>query len=320
MAKARAIPPAALLLTLGIAVSGCGQIAPRAYVGPSPRAAAADAQPVDVTAPPAHPADPLAAGKAQHLLDSPVASSPRTPAQPAQQTSAGAKPLPVTLVPILMYHYIRTLPPNTPDKLGYGLSIAPPLFEQQLAYLAGAGYVSVTMAEVSDRIANPAAPLPPKPIVLSFDDGYADFYTAAWPLLQKYHFSATVYLVVDFLGRPGYMSWQQAQELKDAGVEIGAHTLDHVDLAKQQPAQAQRQINDSGTILRQRLGASVTTFAYPSGSFTAATVKLVGQDGFRSAVTTNFGDKHTAADLLTLTRVRVPGGISMPNFVKNLSY
>jgi peptidoglycan/xylan/chitin deacetylase (PgdA/CDA1 family) len=224
----------------------------------------------------------------------------------------------VTTVPILMYHYIRELPPNTTDQLGYGLSIAPKLFDQELTYLANSGYDSVTMDDVTSHITR-GTPLPGKPIVLTFDDGYADFYTAAWPLLKKHHLNATVYLVVDFLGKPGYMSWQQAQELRDAGVEIGAHTLDHVDLAIQPLAQARRQIDDSRHILQQRLNVPVDTFAYPSGRYTQATVKLVNDAGFTSAVTTNFGARHTAANLLTLARVRVSGGISMPNYIKNLA-
>lgn len=238
---------------------------------------------------------------------------------PATATPAPTpKPGTVTVVPILMYHYIRELPPNTPDQLGYGLSIPPKLFEQQLQYLAGAGYTSVSMDNVAAHITKGTA-LPAKPVVLSFDDGYADFYTAAWPLLKKYKLSATVYLVVDFLDKPGYMSWPQAQELRDAGVEIGAHTLDHIDLAIQPLPSAKHQITDSGTILRQRLNAPVTTFAYPSGQYNANTVKIVGESGFSSAVTTAFGSRHTAKNLLTLARVRVQGGVSMPNYIKNLS-
>jgi peptidoglycan/xylan/chitin deacetylase (PgdA/CDA1 family) len=216
-----------------------------------------------------------------------------------------------------MYHYVRELPPNTTDKLGYGLSISPKAFDEQLAYLSRSGYQSVSMDDVVSRITK-GTPLPPKPVVLTFDDGYADFYTAALPVLKKYHATATTYLVVDFLGKPGYMSWQQAQELRDAGMEIGAHTLDHVDLAIQPPASAHRQIDDSRRMLQQRLGASVNSFAYPSGRYTAATVKMVADAGFTSAVTTNFGARHTAANLLTLARVRVPGGISLPNFTRNL--
>ena len=217
-----------------------------------------------------------------------------------------------------MYHYIRELPPNTPDQLGYGLSIPPNLFEQQLAYLAGAGYTSISMDDLVNHLAHGMV-LPPKPIVLSFDDGYADFYSAALPPLRRYHFTATTYLVVDFLGRPGYMSWQQALELKADGMEIGAHTMDHVDLAIQPLAQAQHQIGDSRKILQQKLDAPVDTFAYPSGSYNAATIKIVNEDGFTSAVTTQPGDRHSAKNLLTLQRVRVYGGITMPSFIASVA-
>ncbi|MDE3076842.1 MAG: polysaccharide deacetylase family protein [Chloroflexota bacterium] len=241
-----------------------------------------------------------------------------TPLPTATPTPVPPKPGAVTHVPILMYHYIRELPPTTPDRLGYGLSVSPRLFEQQLSYLAGAGYHIVSMAQLAGHMTR-GTPLPANPIVLTFDDGYADFYSAALPLLQQYHFSATTYLVVDFLNRPGYMTWQQAAQLRDLGFEIGAHTLHHVDLAVVPASTAHAQIDQSRRILRQRLNAPVETFAYPSGRFNAAVLREVARSGFTSAVTTNFGDRYTVGQLLTLPRVRVPGGISTPNFIKNLS-
>ena len=125
-----------------------------------------------------------------------------TPQSAVTATVATPSPKQVTTVPVLMYHYIRELPVNTPDQLGYGLSVSPKLFEDELGYLAGAGYQSVSMADVTSHVTR-GTPLPPKPIVLTFDDGYADFYTAALPLLDRYHFTATTYLVVNFLGKPG---------------------------------------------------------------------------------------------------------------------
>lgn len=303
------IPALFLLLALPLSLVACSVPQAAAMVGASNQEQEATA--TDAAAQPEQTPDVQQPDQNTPIVT--VAPPPAT-ATPAPTPKAGT----VTVVPILMYHYIRALPPNTPDQLGYGLSIAPKLFEQQLQYLAGAGYTSVSMDALTGHITKGTA-LPSKPVVLSFDDGYADFYTAAWPLLQQYHFTATVYLVVDFLGKPGYMSWPQAQALRDAGVEIGAHTLDHVDLAIQPLASAKHQISDSGTILRQRLNAPVTTFAYPSGQYNANTVKIVGESGFSSAVTTAFGSRHTTNNLLTLARVRVQGGVSMPNFIKNLN-
>jgi peptidoglycan/xylan/chitin deacetylase (PgdA/CDA1 family) len=303
-------PPIVLILVLTLTLAACGgSVAPPSPIAGVSASQEASPQPAD---------DAAAAPPTEAPAPSPTANPPTpTPAATASPVPT-PKPGAVTVVPILMYHYIRELPPNTPDQLGYGLSIAPKLFDAELAYLAGAHYDTVSMDDVSNHITK-GAPLPPKPIVLSFDDGYSDFFAAAWPLLKKYHLGATVYLVVDFLGKPGYMSWPQAQELRDAGVDVGAHTLDHVDLAIQPPAQAKRQIDDSRHILQQRLNAPVDSFAYPSGRYTQATVKLVADAGFSSAVTTSFGARHTASTMLTMARVRVPGGISMPNFIKNLN-
>ncbi|MGH2519833.1 MAG: polysaccharide deacetylase family protein [Chloroflexota bacterium] len=220
-------------------------------------------------------------------------------------------------MPILMYHYIRELPASTPDRIGYGLSIPPVTFDQQLAYLARAGFHTVTMSQVTSHVLT-GAPLPSHSIALTFDDGYSDFYTAALPLLRRYHFTATAYLVVNFLDRPGYMSWQQASQLQHDGIEVGAHTLDHVDLAIQSLATATRETRDSGLILRQRLGVPVQAFAYPSGRYDAAVVRIVAASGFTSAVTTNYGFRYTRAALLTLPRVRVYGGITLPSYIKEV--
>ena len=295
-----------LPLAIAAALAGCagGSAVPPSPVQSETPVAAGDTPPPSVE-------DSLTDATPEPSASATVA--PAATATPAPTPKPGA----ITQLPILMYHYIRDLPPNTRDQLGYGLSISPKLFDAQLAYLAGAHYDTVTMDEVAAHITK-GAPLPAKPIVLSFDDGYADFYTAAWPLLKKYHLGATIYLVTDFLGRPGYMSWPQVEELREAGVDVGAHTLDHVDLAIQPLAQARRQIADSRRILQQRLNLPVDSFAYPSGRYTQTTVQIVAGAGFSSAVTTAFGSRHTAAAMLTMPRVRVPGGISMPNYIKNL--
>lgn len=218
-----------------------------------------------------------------------------------------------------MYHYIRSLPVNTPDKLGYGLSVAPRLFDEQLSYLNRARFTSVSLDQVVAHMVH-GAPLPPRPVVLSFDDGYEDFYTTAFPLLRKHHLTATTYLVVNFLGKPRYMTWRQAREIQDAGMEIGAHTMDHLDLTIQPLAQARHQILDSAVLLRRRLAAPVRTFAYPSGRYNATVLRLVAEAGFTSAVTTQYGDRQTVSRLLTMPRLRVPGGISMAGYIASLGH
>lgn len=300
------------LLVLALMLAACVSGAERTPVEDSPSPATAEASAASIV-------DEAESSPEQSPSARPSAAAAASAAPTVAPTAVPTpKPGTVTVTPILMYHYIRELPPNTPDQLGYGLSVAPKLFDDQLAYLARAGYQSISMDELVSHMTK-GTPLPPKPVVLTFDDGYADFYSAAWPLLKKDHFSATAYIVVDFVGRPGYMSWQQLHELRDSGVEIGAHTMDHVDLAIQAPPQAKRQIAESRQILQQRLGGPVDSFAYPSGRYTTATVKLVGATGFTSAVTTAFGSHHNVSNLLTLARVRVPGGISLSNFIRNVA-
>ncbi|MFQ5342508.1 MAG: polysaccharide deacetylase family protein, partial [Anaerolineae bacterium] len=133
-------------------------------------------------------------------------------------------------VPILMYHYI-SVPPLGADKIRVGLSVPPANFEAHLQYLKDNGYHSISLHQLLLNLTR-GEPLPERPIILTFDDGYRDNYENAFPLLQKYGFTATFFLITNFIdeGRPAYVTWEQVKQLAQAGNEIGAHTRDHPDL------------------------------------------------------------------------------------------
>jgi len=212
---------------------------------------------------------------------------------------------------ILMYHYIRDVDPKK-DPLGYRLSVSPALFAQQLAAIHAAGYSVITMA---DLMAHKGGP---KTVVLTFDDGYEDFYTTAYPMLQQYGWKATLYIISGKIGGP-YMSWQQIQDLHNNGFEIGAHTVDHPSLDKITPAQQHHEIFDSKTTLEQEIGAPVTAFCYPSGRYNALTVQMVKQAGFTSATTTKEGIATTKSDAFLLPRVRIDPSITPDALLQALS-
>jgi len=203
---------------------------------------------------------------------------------------------------ILMYHYIRDVDPKQ-DPLGFRLSVNATLFAEQLAAIHDAGYSVITMA---DLMAHKGGP---KTVVLTFDDGYEDFYTTAYPALQKYGWKATLYIISGKIGGP-YMSWQQIQELHTAGFEIGAHTVDHPDLAKLSVAQQRHEIFDSKATLEQEIGAPVTAFCYPSGQHTPDTVQLVKEAGFTSATTTQIGVATDLSDPFLLPRLRIDPSVT----------
>lgn len=223
---------------------------------------------------------------------------------------------PVAHVPILMYHYIRNNPRSW-DRLGFNLSVPPEVFGRQLDLLRMAGFHTISMGQLMDAIEH-GAPLPSHPVVLTFDDGYEDFASAAMPLLLAHHFTATDYVVSGFVGRQGYMSSAQVRAAHAAGMTIGAHTIHHVDLTRLPTWLAQEEISQSRHDLEQLIGAPVTDFAYPSGRFDSAVLALTVAAGYRDAVTTIEGDWEDLGHRVLLPRVRVSGGESLATFAESL--
>jgi peptidoglycan/xylan/chitin deacetylase (PgdA/CDA1 family) len=220
-------------------------------------------------------------------------------------------------VPILMYHYIRNPPDYASDRLGWGLSTSPDDFKAQMNYLAEHGYHPITLTALRAYLAE-GQPLPDRPVVLTFDDGYADLYTEAFPVLKRHHFKAVAYIVSGFVGRIGQnVSADQVREMDRYGIEIGAHTVDHVDLTKAGGSLG-FEVNGSKAALEAIVGHSVLDFCYPSGRFNAQVVQAVQAAGFESATTTQSGSAHTLADRFTWSRVRVSGSESLDDFAKGL--
>lgn len=217
--------------------------------------------------------------------------------------------LPAGSIPILMYHYVRDV--DQTDAVGYNLSVAPELFAQQMAWLHDNGYTTIQVAQLA-RCLRSEASCPDKAVVLTFDDGYSDAHSAALPILQQYGFTATFYIVSDFVGSPGYIGWEEIADLRDAGMEIGAHSVTHPDLTALDLATAEWQITQSKRDLEQRLGVTVVSFCYPTGLYNATLETLVSAAGYTSATTTRW-DFNTS-DLFALPRRRVAGGTGVEAF------
>jgi peptidoglycan/xylan/chitin deacetylase (PgdA/CDA1 family) len=207
-------------------------------------------------------------------------------------------------IPILMYHYIEVVQ-NPKDKLRQRLALKPSLFEAQLKALKEAGFETVFVRDVPALFAGTL--VVKNPVILSVDDGYEDFYTDAFPLLQKYGMKATLYVISGLVGTKDYITADQLREVAESGlVEIGSHTVHHADLPKLNRAKAKAEIEDSKIALERLIGHPVETFAYPFGHYNKQAVALVRAAGYAVAVTTEGGMRQTADGLLTLRRLR-PG-------------
>jgi peptidoglycan/xylan/chitin deacetylase (PgdA/CDA1 family) len=243
----------------------------------------------------------------------PTPGGPVPTPRPSSVVPAGR---PVIRVPILEYHYIR-INPDPRDVLGFNLSVTPADFRAQLDWLDANGYHPVTISALRDYFAE-RRPLPAKPVVLSFDDGHQDFYTTAWPALSAHHFTAVSFVIPGFFGRRDYMTPDQVRRLDRAGVEIGSHTVHHVDLTTLGPADLEVELEASKGALEQLLGHPVLDFCYPSGRFDQAVIAAVQRAGYQSATSELPGVAHSWSDRFTWSRVRVMGGETLPSFVASL--
>lgn len=210
-------------------------------------------------------------------------------------------------VPILMYHYISVPPPDA-DAVRRDLSVTPDLFESHLRYLKEAGYQSISLRDLVYHLTL-GWPLPPKPIILTFDDGYRDNYENAFPLLQKYGFRATFFLVTDFIdeGRPAYLTWAQVKEMHQAGMEFGAHSRNHPDLRNKPTDYLVWQSLGPRETIEYNLGEQPRFYSYPSGTYDEEAIAVIHSAGYWAGLTTHQGATHSSQHLFELKRIRVRG-------------
>jgi peptidoglycan/xylan/chitin deacetylase (PgdA/CDA1 family) len=219
-------------------------------------------------------------------------------------------------VPILTYHYIRTNP-DSRDRMGFALSVTPADFAAQMDWLAGNGFHPITQADLYAYLSGTRG-LPSRPVILTFDDGYADFYNVALPILRAHDFPAVAYIVSGFIGRAGYMTAAEIVEADRAGIEIGSHTVDHANLARSSSANVMFELVASKQALEQLVGHPVLSFCYPSGRFNGGVVAAVQAAGYQDATTTAFGFVHYLANRYTWSRLRISGGEALSDFAAAL--
>ena len=237
-------------------------------------------------------------------VDRPAAVAPSTEVVVPRQSM---------LVPILMYHHLRTLEPSIKDRLARDLSLPPEEFEYQLRYLKEKGFSSVSMDDLWLSLEGRKR-LPPRPVVFTFDDGYRNGYLFAYPLLTRYGFAGTFFVVTDLVDRDEYLTWGQLREMVAAGMEVGSHTVSHADLARVDPLLRDRELNRSKQVLEEELGIPVRSLAYPGGSFDREVAAAARRAGYMTAVTTEYGAIHERGKTMEMSRIRIRGTDTLPMF------
>ena len=235
---------------------------------------------------------------------------------PHRQTAVPAKPKRLAShskpIPILMYHVLESPQPGAPYPELYVKSSD---FAAQVRWLAKHGYRAVTLRQAYDYWRH-GTPLPAKPVVLTFDDGYRSVYTVGLPTLRRYGWVGVLNLAVEheWTDLPPRFIWK----LVAAGWELDSHTLTHVDVTTVDQAKLVKEIAGSRTFLQHQYHQPIAFFCYPAGKYDDAAIAEVRKAGYLAATTTNYGAASPKQGLFTLDRVRIDGSDGVSGFASKL--
>lgn len=224
-------------------------------------------------------------------------------------------------VPILTYHRVC----GDPAAGAKRYAVTPSEFRLQMEYLARARYNVVSLGEAVAHFTS-GKWLPKKPVVITFDDGYMDNYTFALPILERYGFKATIFLVAEMMGRradwdaalgdpvPELMTWEQALEMARRGVQLGAHTCNHAHLLQLTPSQSREEISRSKRLVEDKLQEEVPFFAYPFKEYNQLLRRYVIESGYSAACGSEWGVSDQSDDIYLLRRMTILEHHLMPLF------
>lgn len=227
-------------------------------------------------------------------------------------------------VPILMYHRITEIKPGAGLAMQQ-MSVSPATFAVQMKYLADLGYHTITVKQLYNHLAARhegayVPPLPTRPIVITFDDGYKTQYYNALPILNQYGFKATFYIIASAPGTADYMSWNMIKQLDAEGMDIESHTWSHKLLNWLSDVELTKELVDAKNLLEKRLGHAVTGFCYPYGGYNSRVVMAVEAAGYTNATIVAGGRYESYAKRFILPRISVYGNFDFSFFARNVYY
>lgn len=258
------------------------------------------------------PLPPTVTASAQPTL-SPTETFPPSPTPVPTEAWVVQGPGDVT-IPIILYHRIDISPI---DSRYY---VAPEKFGEQMKLLHDWGYTTITTTMLIQAITQ-GAELPPRPFLITIDDGNLDNYTNAFPIMQKYGFTGVLYLVGNYIGAQDYMNVDQVLEMHSAGWEVGSHSMSHLDLTKLEPDALRIEIIDSREMLEEKLGIPVLTFAYPFGFKNESALDYVKFAGYMGAMgASGYTPAQGLWNLYYLQRVEIKGSEDAKTFTRFLPW
>ncbi len=202
---------------------------------------------------------------------------------------------------VLMYHSVA--PGAAPSSR---LVVSPELFDKQMRLLRTRGF-NVIPAEELARNVKEGKKMPLHTVAITFDDGYKDNYTCAFPVLKKYGLPAAIFVITGEVGRGDRLSWDEIRQMRDSGlISFGSHTISHCILPEvASPAELVRELSGSKAVLEKGLGVPVSMFAYPCGFFDERIKEAVRKAGYDFSFATNPRIKTADNDLMALKRIRI---------------
>lgn len=200
-------------------------------------------------------------------------------------------------IPILMYHSISDADPSN------NLLVPPSMFEEQMAWLEANEFTAMDLDEALEAMET--GKVPKRPVVITFDDGYSDNYTSAFPTLKNHGLKATFFVITDGVDDGYYMSSDMLKEMQAAGMSIQNHTANHLELDKLSREDAYDAIKRGQDFLRNNIGSDANYLCYPVGKYNDETIEIEKELGIKAATTTQGGISSVGDGLYQLKRVRI---------------
>ena len=216
------------------------------------------------------------------------------------------------IAPILLYHHVAE------DNDSERYNVTPDQFAVQMQALDDWGYTAITITHLIQAITE-GVELPPRPVVITFDDGHISIYENAFPIMEEYGFIGVTYIVANRLKAEGFTGVEELTEMAAAGWEVGSHSYTHADLSKF-PDLVRYEALQSKLDLENALSVPINTFAYPFGGFTPLVGDRIQRYGYLGAVGLGVGSKHNIYMLYYLKRIEVQGTMDLERFAELLPW
>jgi peptidoglycan/xylan/chitin deacetylase (PgdA/CDA1 family) len=212
-----------------------------------------------------------------------------------------------------MYHEIADVTATSSK-----LAVAPEAFADHVAYLHDTGFTAITAGTLAQILTDGAGTLPERPVVLTFDDGYFDFYDQALPLLKQYGHTATVFQTTGWVGLEGtekrMLNWRELSQVAEAGIEIGAHTYKHPQLDQLPDGELHEELYGPKSALEDKLGVAVPGLAYPFGYSNEKVRRVAREAGYTYAYAVDNAMTANGSDIFALPRLTIQRTTTMEQF------